>query len=62
MKPNRRSSSEEPLAKIAKKRDRDTDTTDHVAEITQLKEKIAGMQRTVNGKNNELLMKQKVGN
>ena len=57
MKPSRRPSSEEPLAKISKKRERDADTTDHVAEITQLKEKIAGMQRTINSKNNELLAK-----
>ena len=58
MKPARRSSSsEEPLAKIAKKsQNRDSDT-DHVAEITQLKEKIAGMQRTISSKNNELLAK-----
>jgi len=56
IKPPRRSSSEEPLAKIAKKRDRDSDT-DHVAEITQLKEKIAAMQRTITSKNNELLGK-----
>ena len=54
--PNRRSSSEEPLAKIAKKRDRESDT-DHVAEITQLKEKIAAQNRTITSKNNELLGK-----
>merc|ERR1739845_119383 len=60
MKPNRRSSSEEPLAKMAKKHDHhreNENSSDHLAEITQLKEKIASMQRTVNSKNNELLAK-----
>merc|ERR1719189_1934530 len=60
MKPARRSSSsEEPLAKIPKKAhpNRESDT-DHVAEITQLKEKIASMQRTITQKNNELVKKQ----
>ena len=60
MKPSRRSSSEEPLAKMAKKHDHhreNENSSDHLAEITQLKEKIASMQRTVNSKNNELLAK-----
>merc|ERR1711881_597487 len=60
MKPARRSSSsEEPLAKIPKKghTNRESDT-DHHAEITQLKEKIASMQRTITSKNNELVAKQ----
>ena len=57
MKPPRRSSgSEEPLAKIPKKThsNREGGDTDHVAEITQLKEKVAGMQRVISSKNNEL--------
>merc|ERR1712020_835095 len=60
MKPVRRSSSSEPLAKMAKKHDHhreNENSSDHLAEITQLKEKIASMQRTVNSKNNELLAK-----
>merc|ERR1712129_667040 len=61
MKPPRRSSgSEEPLAKIPKKThsNREGGDTDHVAEITQLKEKVAGMQRVISSKNNELIVKQ----
>lgn len=53
MKPPRRSSgSEEPLAKIPKKThsNREGGDTDHVAEITQLKEKVAGMQRVISSK------------
>ena len=57
---------EDPLAKLAKlnketRRGRgggDGDDTDHIAEITQLKEKIAALQKTVGAKNNELVAKQ----
>ena len=36
----------------------DNDDTDHIAEITQLKEKIAMLQKTIGAKNNELVAKQ----
>ena len=36
----------------------DNDDTDHIAEITQLKEKIASLQKTIGAKNNELVAKQ----
>ena len=58
---------EDPLAKLAKlnketRRGRggggDGDDTDHIAEITQLKEKIAALQKTIGAKNNELVAKQ----
>ncbi len=58
---------EEPLAKIAKlnkERRRGErgggggDDTDHIAEITQLKEKIASLQKTISTKNSELVSKQ----
>ena len=67
------SSFEEPLAKLAKlnkegsRRGRgggggggggDGEDTDHIAEITQLKEKIASLQKTIGAKNNELVAKQ----
>ena len=56
-------SPDEPLAKIAKlakekRRERGDGDTDHVAEITQLKEKIASMQKTITAKNGELVSKQ----
>lgn len=59
---------EEPLAKIAKlnkeRRRREGggggggDDTDHIAELTQLKEKIASLQKTITAKNHELVAKQ----
>ena len=66
------SSFDEPLAKLAKlnkegsRRGRggggggggDGEDTDHIAEITQLKEKIASLQKTIGAKNNELVAKQ----
>ena len=36
----------------------DGEDTDHLAEITQLKEKIAMLQKTIGAKNNELVAKQ----
>ena len=54
-------SPDEPLAKIArlaKDKRKERDDTDHVAEITQLKEKIASMQKTIAQKNSELTQKQ----
>jgi hypothetical protein len=56
-------SPDEPLAKIAKlakekRRERGDGDTDHVAEITQLKERIASMQKTITAKNSELVSKQ----
>merc|ERR1739844_69818 len=54
-------SPDEPLAKIArlaKDKRKERDDTDHVAEITQLKERIASMQKTITQKNNELTQKQ----
>ncbi|XP_040583934.1 protein FAM76A-like [Lepeophtheirus salmonis] len=53
---------EEPLPKMArlssKTRIKDTDDTDHVREITQLKETIASLNKQVGLKNNELVFKQ----
>ena len=48
------------IAKLAKekRRERGDGDTDHVAEITQLKEKIASMQKTITAKNSELVSKQ----
>ena len=56
-------SPEEPLAKIAKlakekRRERGDGDTDHIAEITQLKEKIASLQKTITSKHSELVSKQ----
>ena len=46
------------IARLAKDKRKERDDTDHVAEITQLKEKIASMQKTITVKNNELIQKQ----
>jgi chromatin segregation and condensation protein Rec8/ScpA/Scc1 (kleisin family) len=56
-------SPDEPMAKIAKlakekRRERGDGDTDHIAEITQLKEKIASLQKTITAKNSELVSKQ----
>ena len=59
---------EEPFAKLPKfskdphKRGhtnlKESDNTDHIAEITQLRERIASLQKTVEMKNREIIAKQ----